>query len=44
MAEQKWRTITRVPTYTGDFRWLCGKHYREWEPKIPDEIESPGGG
>ena len=36
--------LTRVPTYTGDFRWLCGKHYREWEPKIPDEIESPGGG
>ena len=33
--------LTRVPTYTGDYRWLCGKHYREWEPRIPDKIE-PG--
>jgi hypothetical protein len=41
---QKRLGLTRVPTYTGDFRWLCGKHYREWEPKIPDEIESHGGG
>ena len=31
--------VTRVPTYTGDYRWLCRKHYREWEPKIPDKIE-----
>jgi internalin A len=31
--------LTRVPTYTGDYRWLCGKHYREWEPRIPDKIE-----
>ena len=31
--------LTRVPTYTGDFRWLCRKHYKEWEPKIPDKIE-----
>ncbi len=31
--------LIRVPTYTGDYRWLCRKHYREWEPKIPDKIE-----
>jgi internalin A len=31
--------LNRVPTYTGDYRWLCGKHYREWEPRIPDKIE-----
>jgi internalin A len=31
--------LTRVPTYTGDYRWLCRKHYREWEPRIPDKIE-----
>jgi hypothetical protein len=35
--------LTRVPTYTGDYRWLCRKHYREWEPRIPDKIESPNG-
>ncbi len=32
--------LTRVPTYTGDYRWLCGKHYGEWEPRIPDKIEA----
>jgi internalin A len=31
--------LTRVPTYTGDYRWLCRAHYRAWEPKIPDKIE-----
>jgi len=30
--------LTRVPTYTGDYRWLCRKHYREWEPNIPEKI------
>jgi hypothetical protein len=28
-----------VATYTGDYRWLCHKHYRAWEPRIPDKIE-----
>ncbi len=31
--------LTRVPTYTGDYRWLCHHHYRAWESKIPDKIE-----
>jgi internalin A len=31
--------LTRVATYTGDYRWLCHKHYRAWEPRIPDKIE-----
>jgi hypothetical protein len=30
--------LTRVPTYTGDYRWLCRAHYEAWESKIPDEI------
>ena len=34
--------LTRVPTYTGDFRWLCREHYQEWEPKIPEVIEVSG--
>jgi hypothetical protein len=31
--------LTRVPTYTGDYRWLCRTHYQDWEPNIPEEIE-----
>jgi hypothetical protein len=31
--------LKRVPTYTGDFRWLCQKHYDAAQPKIPDKIE-----
>jgi hypothetical protein len=31
--------LTRVPTYTGDYRWLCRAHYRDWEPRIPDSME-----
>ncbi len=30
--------LKRVPTYTGDFRWLCQKHYAAAQPKIPDQI------
>ena len=29
----------RVPTYTGDYRWLCPYHYEQAQPKIPDRIE-----
>ena len=31
--------LHRVATYTGDYRWLCRKHYEAWQPKIPDVIE-----
>jgi internalin A len=31
--------LHRVPTYTGDYRWLCKDHYEAWQPKIPDKIE-----
>ncbi len=34
--------LHRVPTYTGDFRWLCDHHYQAWQPNIPDVIPSPG--
>ncbi len=30
--------LKRVPTYTGDFRWLGQKHYDAAQPKIPDKI------
>jgi hypothetical protein len=30
--------LKRIPTYTGDFRWLCQKHYDAAQPKIPDKI------
>jgi hypothetical protein len=30
--------LTRVPTITGDFRWLCRRHYEEWAPRIPETI------
>jgi hypothetical protein len=31
--------LRRVPTYTGDFLWLCQTHYELSQPKIPDVIE-----
>jgi hypothetical protein len=31
--------LHRVPTYTGDYRWLCKDHYEAWQPRIPDKIE-----
>jgi internalin A len=30
--------LRRVPTYTGDFLWLCQTHYELSQPKIPDII------
>ena len=30
--------LKRVPTYTGDYLWLCEKHYEESQPKIPEKI------
>jgi internalin A len=30
--------LLRVPTYTGDYQWLCRKHYDESQSKIPDQI------
>ena len=30
--------LHRVPTYTGDYRWLCKHHYDAWQPNIPDVI------
>ena len=31
--------LTRVATYTGEYRWLCRRHYEETLSKIPDRIE-----
>jgi hypothetical protein len=31
--------LHRVPTYTGDYRWLCDEHYKAWQPNIPDVIQ-----
>lgn len=30
--------LHRVPTYTGDFLWLCTTHYNLSQPRIPDVI------
>jgi Leucine-rich repeat (LRR) protein len=30
--------LHRVSTYTGDFRWLCKRHYDAYQPNIPDVI------
>jgi len=30
--------LYRVPTYTGDYRWLCRRHYEAAQSKIPDKI------
>ena len=32
--------LHRVPTYTGDYLWLCQTHYELSQPKIPDTIEA----
>jgi hypothetical protein len=34
--------LHRVPTYTGDYRWLCDYHYKAWQPNIPDVIPAHG--
>ncbi|MBN8657125.1 MAG: hypothetical protein J0M11_15430 [Anaerolineae bacterium] len=34
--------LHRVATYTGDFRWLCKRHYDAYQPNIPDVIEGRG--
>jgi len=31
--------LYRVPTYTGDFTWVCRKHYDMMQPNIPDIIQ-----
>lgn len=31
--------LHRVSTYTGDFRWLCRRHYEAWQSNIPDVIQ-----
>ncbi len=31
--------LKRMPTYTGDYLWLCDTHYQAAQPKIPDRIE-----
>lgn len=35
--------LHRVPTYTGDFLWLCPKHYELSQPRIPGEVSSSSG-
>lgn len=32
--------LYRIPTYTGDFTWVCKKHYDLMQSKIPDVIPS----
>jgi hypothetical protein len=32
--------LHRVPTYTGDYLWLCDHHYQQYQPNIPDTIAS----
>jgi predicted ATPase len=32
--------LHRVATYTGDFRWLCQRHYDAYQPNIPDVISA----
>lgn len=31
--------LRRIPTYTGDYLWLCETHYEMAQSKIPDKIE-----
>jgi hypothetical protein len=31
--------LTRIPTYTGDYLWLCKTHYQLSQPKIPERFE-----
>ncbi|MGK7907978.1 MAG: leucine-rich repeat protein, partial [Synechococcus sp.] len=31
--------LKRMPTYTGDYLWLCETHYQAAQPIIPDRIE-----
>ncbi|MBF0550942.1 MAG: leucine-rich repeat domain-containing protein [Deltaproteobacteria bacterium] len=31
--------LKRHATYTGDYLWLCPRHYEELQSKIPDKIE-----
>jgi hypothetical protein len=31
--------LKRIPTYTGDYLWLCEKHHVQAQPKIPEKIE-----
>lgn len=30
--------LRRMPTYTGDYLWLCQTHYAQMQPKIPEKI------
>ncbi|HNE06491.1 MAG TPA: hypothetical protein PLT08_18325, partial [Anaerolineales bacterium] len=34
--------LYRVSTYTGDYRWLCKRHYDAYQPNIPDVISGSG--
>ena len=34
--------LYRIPTYTGDFTWVCKKHYDLMQSKIPDVIRPHG--
>ena len=31
--------LRRIETYTGEFRWLCDKHYQESRSKIPERFD-----
>lgn len=32
--------LRRVPTYTGDYLWLCDEHYKQAQSKIPEKWET----
>ena len=34
--------LYRIPTYTGDFTWVCRKHYDLMQSRIPDVIHPHG--
>ncbi|UCG54878.1 MAG: hypothetical protein JSV32_01270, partial [Dehalococcoidia bacterium] len=31
--------LTRIPTHTGNYLWLCENHYKRIQPKIPESFE-----
>ena len=32
---RRWGGLRRVPTKTGDYLWVCPKHYAEFDPALP---------
>jgi hypothetical protein len=32
---KRWGELRRVPTKSGEYLWLCPRHYREFDPGLP---------